>query len=287
VSDRIVIVGYDARPQSEDALALGAMLARSIDARLLITHAHRVGETSRFGSLLHDASRHVPYGVRVQTRAVASDSPAHALATLADLEGANVVVVGSSHRGAAGRVLMGSVAERLLRELPCALAVAPRGFGEHSPAQIRTIGVAYDGEPESVHALEHAAAMAAVLGARLRLIAVVEQPEVPAGAIPVPEVLAELTEERRGVLSEALEKAAAGLPPDVAVGSDLLSGPPAAVITQACHEDVDLLVSGSRGHGPLRRVLLGSVSRQLMNTCPCPMYVVSSAAVKSPISEAA
>jgi nucleotide-binding universal stress UspA family protein len=103
----------------------------------------------------------------------------------------------------------------------------------------------------------------------------------------VPEALAELTEERRGVLSKALEKAAADIPPDVAVGSDLLSGPPAAVIAQACHEHVDLLVSGSRAHGPLRRVLLGSVSRQLMNTCPCPVYVVSRAAVKSAASEAA
>ena len=37
---------------------------------------------------------------------------------------------------------------------------------------------------------------------------------------------------------------------------------------------MDLLVVGSRGYGPLRRVLLGSVSSELMHSAPCPVMVV-------------
>jgi nucleotide-binding universal stress UspA family protein len=279
--DRIVIVGYDGRPQSEDALALGAMLARTADGRLLITHTHQVGETTGFGRLLYEASCRVPYGVRVEARAVAADSPARALATLADAELAAVIVVGSCHRGPVGRVLMGSVAEQLLREAPCAVAVAPSDFSERPPRQVHTVAVGFDGQPESLYALEHGAAMAMAFGARLRLIAVVENPDP--GAVLDSELLAE----RRQALNDALENAAASLPPELPVDRELLVGPPATVLSEACREGVDLLVSGSHGYGPLRRMLLGSVSTQLMRSCPCPLYVVPRSAAESSASAAA
>ena len=37
--------------------------------------------------------------------------------------------------------------------------------------------------------------------------------------------------------------------------------------------DLDLLVVGSRGYGPLRRTLVGSVSDELVRTAPCPVLV--------------
>jgi nucleotide-binding universal stress UspA family protein len=274
VSDRIVIVGYDGQPQAADALALGALLARSTDGRLLIAHAHNVGETTSFGRALFDASRQVPYGVRVETRAVAHDTPAAALATLADEEHADVVVVGSSHRGSLGRALLGSVGEQLLRQLPCSLAVAPRDFAGSVDGPIETIGVAFDGREESLRALDQAAALAGVLGARLRLIAVIERPQIDESAAFAPNSLEELTAQRREELERALMEAAASIPPEVPVDTELLSGPPTAVISERCREDVDLLVAGSHAYGPLRRVFLGSVSTQLMRSCPCPLYVV-------------
>jgi len=38
--------------------------------------------------------------------------------------------------------------------------------------------------------------------------------------------------------------------------------------------DVDLLVAGSRGYGPMARLLLGSVSSRLVATAPCPVLIV-------------
>ncbi|MCB1005297.1 MAG: universal stress protein [Acidimicrobiales bacterium] len=41
----------------------------------------------------------------------------------------------------------------------------------------------------------------------------------------------------------------------------------------AAEQGADLLVVGSRGHGALRRALLGSVSTHLVNHAPCPVVV--------------
>jgi nucleotide-binding universal stress UspA family protein len=42
-----------------------------------------------------------------------------------------------------------------------------------------------------------------------------------------------------------------------------------------CEENSYLLVLGSRGYGPVARVLLGSVSRRVVADAPCPVLVVA------------
>jgi nucleotide-binding universal stress UspA family protein len=152
---------------------------------------------------------------------------------------------------------------------------------------IETIGVAFDGGEESRHALDQAAALAEVLGARLRLIAVIERPEIDESAVLAPNTLEVLTAKRREELERALEEAVASIPPEVPVDTELLSGPPAAVIFERCRDGVGLLVAGSHAHGPFMRVLLGSVSTQLMRACPCALYVVPRGATRPPASAAA
>jgi nucleotide-binding universal stress UspA family protein len=54
-----------------------------------------------------------------------------------------------------------------------------------------------------------------------------------------------------------------------------LAGTPGSTIAVACEEiGADLLVAGSRGYGPVMRVLIGSVSTQLLHKAPCPVLVV-------------
>jgi nucleotide-binding universal stress UspA family protein len=54
----------------------------------------------------------------------------------------------------------------------------------------------------------------------------------------------------------------------------LLRGPPGGVIAGACDGIVDLLVSGSRGYGPMQRALLGSVSEALADGATQPVLVL-------------
>ena len=52
-----------------------------------------------------------------------------------------------------------------------------------------------------------------------------------------------------------------------------LNGDPAREIA-AQGVELDLLVLGSRGYGPLRRTLLGGVARDVVTLAPCPVIVL-------------
>jgi nucleotide-binding universal stress UspA family protein len=73
----------------------------------------------------------------------------------------------------------------------------------------------------------------------------------------------------------------AELAPGVAAEPDVLFNAPADGLVAAAH-GVDLLVMGSRAHGPRRAVLLGSVSRQVAEHAPCPVVIVPRAAAERP-----
>jgi nucleotide-binding universal stress UspA family protein len=64
-----------------------------------------------------------------------------------------------------------------------------------------------------------------------------------------------------------------------------MHGMPAHAIAEAA-ADFDLLVVGSRGYGPLRRTLLGSVSAKLMRSTPCAALVLPRGAGADPLSVA-
>jgi nucleotide-binding universal stress UspA family protein len=70
----------------------------------------------------------------------------------------------------------------------------------------------------------------------------------------------------------------------------VLYGPPGKVIRDACDGVVDLLVTGSRGYGPMQRALLGSVSEALTDGARYPVLVLprnASPAAGEPASFAA
>lgn len=60
---------------------------------------------------------------------------------------------------------------------------------------------------------------------------------------------------------------------DGRAAGEVLSGDAAAALATASKR-LDLLVCGSRGHGPLRTVLLGGTSHALVRTAFCPVLVV-------------
>jgi nucleotide-binding universal stress UspA family protein len=62
------------------------------------------------------------------------------------------------------------------------------------------------------------------------------------------------------------------MPDGLQAEARLLDGDPAEALV-AESEALDLLVAGSRGYGPVRSVLLGSVSRALVRGAACPVVV--------------
>lgn len=235
---RRILVGFDGTEGGRDALALAGNLARIEGAELLLAASLDLDPLATPATAYERAMAEAEDRLGASAREVLGDreyllrviggvSAPRALTEIAEGENADVIVLGSTHRGGLGRVLPGSVGERLLHGAPCAVLVAPRGYAaDGANVRIERIGVGDDGGAEASHAVRVAEALAADLGATLERIGVVENDDDPA------EVLA-------------------------ARGGEL-----------------DLLVVGSRGYGPIRHALLGGVSSEVMRRSPCPVLVV-------------
>jgi nucleotide-binding universal stress UspA family protein len=270
-----IVLGYDGSERSRDALALTAHLAADSGGAVTVVcafpfvgvpPADRERALAEESAPLFLAAERSLDGLAVSTRAVSDASPARALNDVAEESGADLIVIGSTHRGAAGRVFPGSVGERLLHGAPCAVAVAPSGYHSADHAEIGLIGVAYVNEPEADLALAAATDLAPVRHARLRLITVVDLR--PRGV-----VFPDLLKEAAGEIEADLRAAEDSLAADIEHEAVLLEGdPPAELAAQGV--ELDLLIMGSRGYGPLGTALLGSVSAEVIRTAPCPVLVV-------------
>jgi nucleotide-binding universal stress UspA family protein len=280
---RRVIVGVDASQRSRDALALGQALNEP-GGRLIIVYAHAFGELSGLltegdeerlvreaaESVARQAHEVLDAATEREMRIVAERSPAAALQQLALDAEAGLIVVGSSERSGLGKVLAGSVAEALLSGAPIPVAVAPGGYASATRPPVGVIGCAFDGSAEARHALRYAAELAARLGADIQIIGV-HQPVSfgvsASGALGYRSANDALREALQTELDGARDQLDSG-------ATTLLLEGPAATTLIAQSAELDLLVAGSRGYGPVRRVLVGGVSRALVRDASCPIVVV-------------
>jgi nucleotide-binding universal stress UspA family protein len=278
-----LLVGFDGSDGGRDALELARVLAASerdasalvvsvlflVSGPMSIEHPQLSAEEEAVAEPLFEEAREKLSGIDVETRAYGGGSPAEILTILAEEEDFDAIVVGSPHRGAVGRVMIGSVAMNLLSGAPADVAVAPRGYAEAQHETLREIAVGYDGAPEAKVALRRAERLARPSNARIKLLTVVTPPV--ATPVMVPGAYSpEYPPEPERVVQEGLDSIEAAL----AAESTRLDGDPATELARECEEGVGLLVVGSRGYGPLTRVLLGSVSRKIAGDAPCPVLVV-------------
>ena len=287
-----IIVGYDPATSDRAPVNFGVAAARFTGAPLIIAAASagaaaadRPGVGQHDEDLVVDASDALdaarrelePEGIGVECRELAATSAARALHELSEAEDAGLLVVGSTRRGAVGRVLPGSTAERLMHGAPCPIAIVPPGW--ETGAGLNTIGVAYVDSEEGQEALLGGYALARRAGAALRVLTAVK-----AGLALYGETEATTAGQRgkdfdqvegelRVRAEEALRRATDALDGDVAVETDAFVEDPADVLIRVS-ENLDLLVCGSRGYGPLRAVMLGGVSRRLTAEARCPVIVV-------------
>ena len=127
-----VLVATDFSPASEAALAYGRALARTFGASLHVLHivensfmrpttsdpqAIMATKTRTLNQLLTEDDRRSLGGARAVIEV--SDSPAQAIAQYAKTEAIDLIVIGTHGRGAVSQLLVGSVAERVVRIAPC------------------------------------------------------------------------------------------------------------------------------------------------------------------------
>jgi nucleotide-binding universal stress UspA family protein len=216
-------------------------------------------------------------GVYVEVRAFDDSTAARGLARAIDELSPKLVVIGSTNRGAKGSALLGTTAERVLHVSACPVAVIPNGY-QRPEGGVTLIGAAYTPTEEGEDALRAAAELARAGGVRLRAITVLDPHHAGEGAHSLiaeqrhdvgPEVAAasQVRLDTEARLRGSLTRLGAEAELDVLVNS-----PAAGLIAASGH--VDMLVMGSRGLGPRRSVVLGSVSRRVIDRAACPVLVI-------------
>jgi nucleotide-binding universal stress UspA family protein len=287
-----ILVGYDPRSGDRAPVHFGVAAARFTGAPLIVAsvcaakrtvgHAEELEPhaTQALDELAADA------GASLEVRELRGTSAPRVLHEAAEAEDAGLLVIGSTDRGAVGRVLPGSTAERLMHGAPCPIAVVPHRWEPRGA--LDPIGVAYVDTDEGLEALRSAHALARKAAATLRVLAMVkpgvgvtaptESPKAGQAGTDVEDVEGA----HRLQLENAAREALAELnDADVEVEIEALVDDPADALVRVS-EHLDILVCGSRGYGPLRAVLLGGVSRRVVAEAHCPVIVLPRG-VKAPL----
>ncbi len=285
---RNILVGVDGSPGGRDAITFVRETAGE-DTAVTVAYV-RLGlmspdiseaagtmgaERDRITGLLTRACADA--GLDAKLEIVQAHSVGEGLHRLADRIGADLLTIGSTRHGLIGRVLIGDHTWAALNGASCAVAVIPAGYASTSHG-LREIGVAYDGGPESRHALAVARELAAVHHARLSAMKAVSLPTYNyvgaafgAGA----------------AIDEAVDNALQEIRALDGVEPHAEYGVPAEELA-LYSASVDLLVLGSRGYGPLGRIVHGSVARRLARLARSPLLVLPrSATDEDPITDPA
>ena len=199
------------------------------------------------------------------TKQTAIGDAAEALTEAAGPE--DLIVVGSRGLGGFKRLLLGSVSLRVLELATCPVAVI------HNKSTAKLDGdvvVGIDGSEMSMRALRWAAQEALGIGATLRIVHAWQMPAY--ADMAVPEVLDALAEGAHDLVDQAAADPA--LDGVTVVREVVCDGASHALLS---HEaDAAMIVVASRGLGAVRRVILGSTSRQIANHAEVPVVVVAS-----------
>lgn len=268
-------MGVDGTASSLDAVRWGAGEAGRRQVRLRLVHAYWVpghdfpeleltdedvrAEMRRFGSdLLTRATRvavETERALLVETELRAGDPR---VVLLDECRHAGIAVLGSRQLSATGGLLVGSIGLTLAIQGRCPLVVV-RG----APVDSGPVLVGSDGSPSAGVALGFAFTEADLTGATLTVVRTWDG---------IPTDAAARHEQERQALDEQLSPWRERFP-GVLVDPVVVRGKPGAVLLEYGRH-ARLVVVGSRGHGEVTGLLLGSTSQRLVRRSPCPLAIV-------------
>ena len=269
-----IVVGFDPDGADDAPLQFGIAAARYTGAPLIVAAVQRGhGEASDSLERVRARLAGEP-GVQSELLALESHNAADGLSDALEEREAGLGVVGATSRGAVGRALIGSTADRVIHKARCPVAVVPHGF---AGGELRSVGVAY-APAEGEEALRSGVVLAHASGAALRVITVLHE-EIGTlganreGARQAQQLPEELASQHHAAARAAVDAALAEAGAQVDSEVELVYGDPAESLL-GFTATLDLLVMGSRARAPRRAVMLGSVSRSVIAASKCPVVVL-------------
>lgn len=285
-----IVVGIDGSPQSANALEWAAARAALSGHELDLVNAYHLPVDFNFYGYqslpgpaplqwFMDHSRELLESARAHVRAVApgvkctlkSDfGPAAPLLSVV-AEGADAIVVGRRGLGATKSALLGSVSNRLTVEAACPVIVV----GDYDLPTTGPIVVGVDGSEFGAAALRYAVAEAAIRNTSVRTVTAYQTPVMAVRTDPelVERLRGEYAAEATETATKALDDVRTPANESVTIEPVTVEGRPADAILRHAG-DAQLIVVGPHGKGLVRRVLLGSVSRELLQEADRPVAII-------------
>ena len=276
-----LLVGYDGSDQASEAARLTARLASPLGATAtVLTVGQMVTPIGTAVVPTVDADAFAPLaragaeimrglGIEADVR-VELGAPVDVIRDMATREAYDTIVLGHHGRGRFGEALLGSVAKAVAATAPCPVLIVP----STAPERIESILVAV-GDPEHAErVMSPAVFIARAFGGAITLLQVIDT--VPLAMAKHGETMMRRKHVMAGEGLASLVAAAtacqqSGIPCDALQPT----GQPADVIQAVADErDFDLIVMGRRDRGLLHRVVLGSVSDEVLRRTTRPVLVV-------------
>lgn len=233
------------------------------------TRNELTGELRRFTEL-------VPAGVPLELRVEHAESIHEAIREQAVASGVDLLVIGSHGRSGFKRLLLGSVAERVIRHAPCPTMIVParaHDVAPEGPVRYRTILCPVDFSEHSLRAVEYAVNLAEEADADLRLLHVLTLPA------ELKELESSFEELRLQIEGDRLRRLGELIPTDATlyctVHTALRQGTVhREILAAAAEQPADLIVMGAQGRGALDAAIFGSNTARVARAACCPVLVV-------------
>lgn len=201
--------------------------------------------------------------------------PAEAIVSYAEGNDLDLITMGTHGRRGLRRLLLGSVAEEVLRTAPCPVLTV-RGTGEPSSAwNVRNILAPVDFSEPSTMAVRHAKELALTYGAKISLLHAVEEVMYPSAygmempSVPGPKVI-----ER--VENSLAEMVRTEIGVEHVVVNGVIGYAPSVILDYEDDHDIDLICIATHGRTGLDRLLLGSVTERVVRRASVPVFIVKS-----------
>jgi nucleotide-binding universal stress UspA family protein len=281
-----ILCATDFSPSSEQAVRVAARIAKERGSALVIAHVLHIPSLAFGGELtyappvvrdlmaqaqrrLDDVVRQASEaGVEHVTPKLLNGSPWAEIVTLLRESGSDLCVMGTHGRTGVARMLLGSVAEKVVRHAPCSVLVVGRE-GEAKPFAHALVPTDFSESAEL--AIDLAAQIVRPEG-RVSLLHVVELPVSYTGEVAGMALDSDLDDRA----AAALERSAARIGGKVRVTATTQTGYPVPQTLEALTRDasIDLVVMGSHGRTGITRALVGSVAETVVRHARCPVLVV-------------
>jgi nucleotide-binding universal stress UspA family protein len=310
IMPRPIICGLDDSAEALAAARLAAMLARCVDAPLVLVHAipavyandgwmvlgafpdgalydGQERERRKGDALLQGVIGRLHLGDEMQILLPVGDA-ATALLAAAAAARARALIVGARGHGRVHRAVLGSVSGRVTASAPCPVVVVPHDMANDLPLMDGPILCGVDGSAHAERGAAAAAAAAERLGRELVLVHVLPSAlaAVPVGGAGAAVESTALEEAARKDAWALLAATAGRVRVPARLITERATGTIASTLSElARREGATCLTIGSRGRGPVRSALLGSVSASAAVQSPCPVVVVPPEATRAPSAE--